>query len=163
MDEETKDKNNKQTKPKKTTLVFKDEEDSPTPDEDFPKNVSPKVVKYYHGVRSGKTKTQAAIDSGYSPQSAASHTSRIEKSESYKNLDKYFQKVLLNYISMDELAEITSRNARQKENWAASNKAVEIALDQLNRQHTDMLENQLVVVLSAPSVKDVEVEGEEVK
>jgi hypothetical protein len=140
-------------------IVIEENVSTPTPPPDIPK-ADKKVVKYFKARKKGKSRAEAQIEAGYKD---TAHGSRIEKTNAYKKVEKYFNEILLDHISFDEIAETTSRNIRQDKNLNASNKAVEIALSHLSPLESDRDDDRLVVVLSQGKVTDIKATGEEVK
>lgn len=108
-------------------------------------DVSPKVMKYFKARKSGKSKADSAREAGYAD---IVHTGRIEKSQTYQQIERRFSQVLLGRISMEDIADINVRNMKQDKDIGGSNQAVKIALDKLeaeSRGHED--DDRMIVIL----------------
>lgn len=106
--------------------------------------VDKKIVKYFRARKEGKNKTTSALEAGYAD---ANHTTRLEKSRAYENLDRYYREVLLNEISLKEIALLNIRNAKQERDLGASNMAIKLALERIDSIYANNEENEEVIIV----------------
>lgn len=113
-------------------------------------NLDTKVGKYFVARTKGMKKGEAALAAGYAD---VMHTPQIEKSKTFKELEKmYFKDALLMKISMPELAKEMTKVIRQDDDLGAKNTAMKMALDKIEPE-TRMAgdDNRVLVVLSDPN------------
>lgn len=112
--------------------------------------INTKPGKYIVERHKGKTKKDAAIQAGYSNSIATHAPHNIENTVVYKELErKFFKDELIAQTTMEELGQILLRNIKQKDNIAASNQAIQIALNKLEPDENtlDDSSNKVLVVL----------------
>lgn len=112
----------------------------------LPKSI--KVRKYFANRTRGDNKTVSAIKAGYSPRSAMTNTSHIETSPAYQACERWYKNVLLNYISLDDIAKTSARNIMQSSNYTASNQALQYALSKLEGDSDTTTESDAVVSIT---------------
>lgn len=109
-------------------------------------DLNTKTGKYFLARRAGKNKKEAAIEAGYNP----THTTEIEASKTYQAIEKkYYKDILLQKLSMEQIAEAHAdnilQNGEEKLDRAARNKAIEIALDKIEPEEAPDDSSEAVV------------------
>lgn len=105
-----------------------------------------KIARYYVARKKGKNKTESAFLAGYASNN---HTDRLERTAGYKAIDNYFQSEVLKILPMANLAKLAVRNANQERDLGASNGAVKMILEQIDKQaNGGQPDEQVIVVLS---------------
>lgn len=89
-----------------------------------------KRITTYFKERELKGKTQAEAEKEAYGK-VVNHGSRIENTKQFDKLRKRYKDVLEEKTSFSELADIQLRNARQKKDKGASNKAVESVIERM--------------------------------
>ncbi len=104
-----------------------------------------KVGKYYQAVKNGKTKKEATILAGYR---TVSHTSSIEKSKTYQEIDKHFKGELLQQTTMGNIAHELLKVISQDAELGPKVAAIKLALEKIEPQNTPQdVEERVVVVI----------------
>lgn len=112
--------------------------------------INTKAGKYLVERHKGKTKRAAAIQAGYSKSIATHAPHNIENTIVYQELErKFFKDELIAQTTLKELGEVLMRNIKQKDNIAASNQAIQIALNKLEPEENtlDDSASKVLVVL----------------
>lgn len=107
------------------------------------KNLKP--VKYFLNRKKGLTKRESAIRAGYSD---TNHTSLIEKTKAFQEIQNHFKDELLQQTSLQGLATELLKNVRQDKDLGAKNKAIEIALSKIepDKVQSDDADKVLVIL-----------------
>lgn len=105
-----------------------------------------RVAKYFVARQEGKSKGEAQIVAGFPD---TKHASRIEKTEEFKDLEKkYYSEVLLNEISLEQIAKEHVKNIKQDQDRGAKNKAIEMAMARIEPDKVaPEKEEQILVVM----------------
>jgi len=114
-----------------------------------------RIGKYYVNRKKGMNKTKAQIEAGFLD---TAHASRIEKTKTYKEIDKLFYKeALMSKITLSELADEHLKNIKQDQDKGAKNRAIEMALERIEPDKAQRDEEKVMVVLKEAVVREVEV------
>lgn len=108
-------------------------------------NLNTKVGKYFLLTRKGMAKTKAAVKAGYAD---GSHISQIESSKTYEVIQKrFYRDVLLEQITLEQLAKEQIKNILQDEDKGAKNKAIEQALKKIEPEDAPKENEDRVMVI----------------
>lgn len=104
-----------------------------------------KVIKYFKAVKAGKNKSEATVIAGYS---SPTQSAMIESSEGFKKLERRYKDVILEKISMEEIADEQIKNIVQDLDKGAKNKAIELALARIEPdKQSDSTEEKVMVIM----------------
>lgn len=109
-----------------------------------------KPAKYILGIRKGKTKTKAALDAGYSLNTAMQNTDKIEKTLAFQQLNKQFsyKDEILKKTTLEEIASEQLKVVFQDENLNAKNTAIAQVVETLEpKGDTTDYEERVLIVL----------------
>lgn len=113
-------------------------------DKEITPKVDSRIKKYFIERKKGKTKAEASLSAGYADDK---HAYRIERTKGYQKLDKYYKDVLLEQISMKEIAQINVRNMKQERDISGSNAAMKLALEKIEQGGDLNTDDERVVVV----------------
>lgn len=111
-------------------------------------DLNSKAGKYFLAKRAGKTKKESAVVAGYTDHNNTSH---IEETKTYQAIEKkYYKDVLLQNITLEEIAIAHAQNITQKGDRGARNKAIEMAVGRIEPQNEPKEDyDKLIVVLKS--------------
>lgn len=99
-------------------------------------DLNTKAGKYFIAKKRGMNKKNAAIAAGYNP----THTTAIEQTKTYQEIEKKYKDVLLEKITMDEIASAHADNITQagatSVDRGARNVAIKMAKDWIEPDDT---------------------------
>lgn len=113
-------------------------------------NLQSKQAKYILGIRKGKTKKKAALDAGYSYNTAVQNTDKIEKSLTFQRLEKAlsYKDELLKKTTLEQIAQEQLKVVFQDENLNAKNTAIAQVVETLEpKGDTTDYEERVLIVL----------------
>lgn len=100
--------------------------------------------KYFLARKAGHNKKKAAIVAGYAN---GQHTSDIERTDTYQHVAKAYKDVLLDKISLEQIADAHVDNITQDKDRGARNKAIEMAKEWIEPSDNDTPDVEHVVVV----------------
>lgn len=103
-----------------------------------------KPVKYLIARKKGMNKSKAALAAGYS---SPTQSAVIERGKTYLQAEKYYRDVLLNEISLEQLAQEHLKNIVQDEDKGAKNKAIEMALSRIEPDASPEKDDEQMIVV----------------
>lgn len=113
-----------------------------------------RIVKYVINRAKGLNKSESALSAGYP---SATHTTAIEKTDTYKEVVKTYFKDVLNTEAggtiLSELARELLKVVRQDDDLGAKNAAIKTALEKLEPEDAPEEENDRVVVVLRPTME----------
>ena len=115
-----------------------------------------RIGKYFLNRQKGMRKGEAQLKAGF-PDTM--HASRIEKTKTYKEIEKvYYKDALLAKIDIAGIAEEHLKNILQDKDRGAKNMAIKMALDKIEpeaKQERD--DDKVMIILREPRVHEAEV------
>jgi len=108
------------------------------------KNTEKRIRKYFQERElKGKTQEEAEAEA-YNTKN--NHGTRIENTKTYQKQKQRYADVLAGKITLEEIAEIQARNARQEKDKGASNTAIKTMLDKLEPQEPQEIDTGDVII-----------------
>jgi len=109
-------------------------------------DLTTKVGKYYVArTKKGLNKTQSQQVAGFAD---TMHASRIEKTNEFQEIERYYKNELQNHITVSEIAEAHADNIRQDKDRGARNKAIEMAMAKIEPDKiVDDADEKIMIVL----------------
>lgn len=95
-----------------------------------------------------KTQKEALIAGGFNTET--NHGTRIEGSKAYADLKERYKDVLLDNISLDEIAHEHISNIKQEKDRGAKNTAIKMAIDKIEPQEQEAVETGDVEIIVRP-------------
>ena len=91
-------------------------------------SLSGKPAKYFMNRQKGMNKKDAAVAAGYTDNN---NQSKIELSKTYQTIEKSYKNVLIEKVTMEQIADEHKKNIMQDQDKGAKNAAIKMALDKI--------------------------------